>query len=310
MLKYDPRDIMFYHFKIPNNSLDWGLRALAGDDDVNNLGQYVKDNKVIDVFIEHGETTVESYYMPKFNQPAQIVELTENVEVVDLDEGHVDTTVVTKTHRKGKSIGLQKGRKMLAIEWLGQDGADGLGVDNEHDNDGDEELGVDNEQDNDGDEGLGVDNEHDNDVAEDGPEELVDEEHIVDELDVQMGGFRFTVDADAEDNVAEDDHVIRPTVNLKEDDLEGIDYDSLESDVGDDVVDSSRRKALRELKRKGKAGDDGLVVNHFFVGQEFCNREEAKIRIKAHAVVTRRQITIVKNENVRVRLSVMELYQI
>ena len=144
MLKYDPRDIMFYHFKIPNNSLDWGLRALAGDDDVNNLGQYVKDNKVIDVFIEHGETTVESYYMPKFNQPAQIVELTENVEVVDLDEGHVDTTLVTKTHRKGKSIGLQKGRKMLAIEWLGQD---------------------DNEQDNDGDEGLGDDNEHDNDCV-------------------------------------------------------------------------------------------------------------------------------------------------
>ena len=34
---------------------------------------------------------------------------------------------------------------------------------------------------------------------------------------------------------------------------------------------------------------------------EFCNREEAKNRIKAHAVETRRQITIVKNDNVRVR---------
>lgn len=75
MLKYNPREIMFYHFKIPNKTLDWRLRALASDDDVNNLSQYVKDNKVINVFIEHGETKVESYYMPKFSASVQIREL-------------------------------------------------------------------------------------------------------------------------------------------------------------------------------------------------------------------------------------------
>ena len=53
MLKYDPREIMYYHFKIPDKNLDWGgLRALACDDDIVKLAQYVKDNKVIEVYIE------------------------------------------------------------------------------------------------------------------------------------------------------------------------------------------------------------------------------------------------------------------
>ncbi|GKE15871.1 hypothetical protein Tco_1423448, partial [Tanacetum coccineum] len=46
MLKYDTRDIMYYHFKIPDKNLDWGLRALASDDDIVYLSKFVKDNKV------------------------------------------------------------------------------------------------------------------------------------------------------------------------------------------------------------------------------------------------------------------------
>ena len=42
-------------------------------------------------------------------------------------------------------------------------------------------------------------------------------------------------------------------------------------------------------------------MNNLFVGKEFENREEAKATIKAHAVETRRQISIAKNDNVRVR---------
>nr|GEU80810.1 EF-hand domain pair, mitogen-activated protein (MAP) kinase [Tanacetum cinerariifolium] len=75
----------YFGGKIPNKTLDWGLRALASDDDVVNLSQYVKDNKVIDAYIEHGKTTIESYYMPKFNESAQIRDLDDNNEVIDLD---------------------------------------------------------------------------------------------------------------------------------------------------------------------------------------------------------------------------------
>ncbi|GJT22930.1 hypothetical protein Tco_0892867, partial [Tanacetum coccineum] len=258
MLKYDPRDIMFYHFNIPNKTLDWGLRALASDDDVVNLSQYVKDNKVIDVYIEHGETTVESYYMPKFIESARIRE------------------------------------KRLAIEWLA-DGlpgeSSGLRENNVEFNDGAEGLSEDNMEFNDGAEGLGDEhgNEKGNDEGDvDDAEELVDEEHIIDQLDVNMEGFRFTVQSGDVDP-------LRPVVNLNEDDLEVIDYDSFKSDVGDDDVNTDRRKVLRELKRKGKANGDGNIVNFFYVGQEFPNREEVKNRIRAHALETRRQITIVKN---------------
>nr|GEV71900.1 hypothetical protein [Tanacetum cinerariifolium] len=279
-----------------------GLRALASDDDVVNLSQYVKDNKVIDVYIEHGETTVESYYMPKFIESAKIRELDDNNEVIDLDEENVDRTIVTKKQTNGKFLGLPKCRKRLAIEWLA-DGlpreSSGLGEDNDHVNDGADGLREDNVEFNDGAEGLGDEhgNEKGNDEGDvDHEEELVDKEHIIDQLDVNTEGFRFTVQSEDEGDV----DPLRQVVNLNEDDLEVIDYDSFESDVGDEDVNNDRRKVLRELKRKGKANGDGNIMNFFYVGQEFPNREEVKNRISAHALETRRWITIVKNDNVRI----------
>ena len=339
MLKYDPREIMYYHFKIPNKTLDWGLRALACDDDVNNLAQYVKDNKVIDVFIEHGETTVESYYMPKFGESVQIRELDENVNVVALDDEEVAGLVVTKPYKKGKSLGLPKCRKRVAIEWLTDEvneESSGIGHDtdevNEHINDGQDTsgVGVNTEQcDEQGDEQVHEqgdeyvneqgdeyvneqvnddldadmyddygDEEHDSDGHDrDGAEEIVDEEHIIDELDVSMEGFRFTVETE---NERENDPM-RPHLNINEDDLQVINYDSFDSDIDDDDIESGRKVALRKLKKKGASSGDGSIVNKLWIGREFANREEAKATIKAHAVETRRQISIVKNDHVRVR---------
>ena len=86
MLKYNPKQIMYYHFKLPRKSLDWGLRALASDEDIVNMIKYVGKHKVIEVFIEHNETTVDSYYMPTFRAGIEIRELQGNDEIVDLDE--------------------------------------------------------------------------------------------------------------------------------------------------------------------------------------------------------------------------------
>ncbi|GKC18998.1 hypothetical protein Tco_1021148 [Tanacetum coccineum] len=144
MLKYDPRDIMFYHFKIPNKTLDWRLRALTIDDDVINISQYVKDNKVIDVYIEHGETIVESYHMPNFNKSVQIRDLDDNNEVTDLDEGNVDRRVVTKKQKTNwrTMVEFNDGARRVR-----KDGAKGLGHDNMFE-DYDQEHG--NEKSNDG----------------------------------------------------------------------------------------------------------------------------------------------------------------
>nr|GEU42205.1 hypothetical protein [Tanacetum cinerariifolium] len=49
-----------------------------------------------------------------------------------------------------------------------------------------------------------------------------------------------------------------------------------------DLVDSKRRKMLRELRKKGKSIDKGMF--DFFVDQRFDNRELVKDRIRKHSV--------------------------
>ncbi|GKB16059.1 hypothetical protein Tco_0849982 [Tanacetum coccineum] len=74
---------------------------------------------------------------------------------------------------------------------------------------------------------------------------IIDEGHIIDEVEVNVKGFRFSVE---EDVVHEPLH---PKVNVKENGLEILDFDSIDSDVSDDS-NSARRAALRNLKKEGK----------------------------------------------------------
>lgn len=294
LLKYDPKQIMYYHFKLPRKSLDWGLRALASDDDIVNMINYVGKHKVIEVFIEHNETTFDSYYMPTFRSRIEIRELQGNDEIVDLDELDV----------QGKNV--PGCRKMLAIEWMNDETVDDVlghlseAVEDEHI--GDEGVNSDNS-----DEGVNSDNanEGDSDNADEGVNhenvdegvnDIIDEEHIVDEVEVNMTGFRLTVDG-----VESNAEPLHPEVNLTEDDIDVFDFDSYGSDVGSDS-DTGRKSELRKLKKQGKAAaHESRIVNFFYVGQEFVNKEEAKSRIKAHIVETRRNIQLKKNDGVRLR---------
>ncbi|CAI9292054.1 unnamed protein product [Lactuca saligna] len=45
-LGYSVPPVIYYHFRIPHEDLDFGLRALGNDNDVLNLPQYISDNKV------------------------------------------------------------------------------------------------------------------------------------------------------------------------------------------------------------------------------------------------------------------------
>ncbi|GJT18440.1 hypothetical protein Tco_0877146 [Tanacetum coccineum] len=191
--------------------------------------------------------------MPKFNKSVQIRDLDDNNKVIDLDEGNADRRVVIKKQTKGKFLGLHKCRKRLAIKWLthclpGE--SSGSEEDNDHVNDGAEGLGEDNVEFNDGAEGLRQDNVE----------------------------FKDGVEGLGHDNMFEDydqEHGNEKEVS---------DYDSFESDVGDDDINSDRRKVLRE--RKG---------------------EELKDKIRAHAVETRRHITIMKNDNVKVKAKCLSI---
>nr|KAJ0197034.1 hypothetical protein LSAT_V11C700387090 [Lactuca sativa] len=44
-LGYSVPPVIYYHFRIPHEDLDFGLRVLGNDNDVLNLAQYIGDNK-------------------------------------------------------------------------------------------------------------------------------------------------------------------------------------------------------------------------------------------------------------------------
>ncbi|GJZ27143.1 hypothetical protein Tco_0571396 [Tanacetum coccineum] len=52
---------MYYHFKIPNSNLDYGLQALGNDADVINLVRYIDKYRLIEVYIEHEYTILDTY---------------------------------------------------------------------------------------------------------------------------------------------------------------------------------------------------------------------------------------------------------
>ncbi|GKB85586.1 hypothetical protein Tco_0957858 [Tanacetum coccineum] len=53
---------MYYHYKIPNNNLDYGLQALGNNVDVMNLVRYIDKYRLIEVFIEQEYTVLETYF--------------------------------------------------------------------------------------------------------------------------------------------------------------------------------------------------------------------------------------------------------
>ncbi|GJS02162.1 hypothetical protein Tco_0318670 [Tanacetum coccineum] len=67
------------------------------------------------------------------------------------------------------------------------------------------------------------------------------------------------------------DH-IQPHVNVTEDDLEVLDFNSLESDQ-EDVPENARSRGLRKLIKKHMSYG---IRNNFYIGKEFANRDLAK----------------------------------
>ncbi|GJU77387.1 FAR1-related sequence 10 [Tanacetum coccineum] len=91
---------------------------------------------------------------------------------------------------------------------------------------------------------------------------FIDEEHLVNEVEVNMNSFKFQIDGEDDTEFIDP---IQPHVNVIEDDLEVLDFDSLES-------------------------------------KEFPNRDLAKKRIRSYAVETRRNLDFKRNDKRRIRV--------
>nr|GFA80577.1 transposase, mutator type [Tanacetum cinerariifolium] len=120
-----------------------------------------------------------------------------------------------------------------------------------------------------------------------------DDEHIVEEVHVNMNNFKFTTDLKHDTSIGD--------VDVQDDDLDVIYYDSFPSDL-DDGIDSERRMQLRELRRTDKQKNKGPNKYYFYLGHQFASKEIMKGRVKKHSFETRRQLILVKNDNKRVRV--------
>ncbi|GJQ95780.1 hypothetical protein Tco_0006919 [Tanacetum coccineum] len=59
-LVYGVADLMYYYFLRPRLGLDYGLHPFNVDANVLEMPKYVKDNKIILVYVEHGSSNVDS----------------------------------------------------------------------------------------------------------------------------------------------------------------------------------------------------------------------------------------------------------
>lgn len=128
----------------------------------------------------------------------------------------------------------------------------------------------------------------------------VDSDYMVDEVDeveedaVDMSNFKSTVDWEAEwvgtENIVENDNVDS-----------GLAMEFDEFDTGSDSEFERPRKRKLKALRKQQPLPQGSKST-FYVGQEFGNKKEIKSAITLHFIETRRDLLIVKNDKVRVRV--------
>ncbi|GJR59125.1 mutator type transposase [Tanacetum coccineum] len=256
-LGYGVEDLMYCHFLIPSLGLDYGRHSLNVDADVLEMSKYVKDYKIILVYIEHGSSNVDTSMFDSSldvnrnvkkewekvsSKSSSIVE--SDVDPFDgLDEILGDYAnigkQITEDESTWKQMLVHVGTSSIADDFsFGkfkevEVEADTSSKEEESDTERNDTSGSDSED-------LDYDPKHD-DVFD-------DDEHIVEEVHVNMNNFSFTTDPKHDTSIG--------VVDVQEDDLDVIDYDSFGSDL-DDEIDSERRIQLRESRRIGKQKNKG-----------------------------------------------------
>ncbi|GJU16710.1 hypothetical protein Tco_1144676 [Tanacetum coccineum] len=226
-LGYGVDDLMYCHFLIPSLGLDYGLHSLNVDADVLEMSKYVKDYKIILVYVKHGSSNVDTSMFdsnPDVNRNVKkepiVVE-----SAVDPFDG-LDEILGTSSTTDDFSFEKFKEVEVEADTELKEE---------ESDTEGNDTSGSDLKD-------LDYDPKH---------YYVFDDENIVEEVHVNINNFSFTVDPKHDTSIG--------AVDVQEDDLNVIDYDSFGSDL-DDEIDSERRIQLRELRRLIKQKNKDHVI--------------------------------------------------
>nr|GEU99754.1 hypothetical protein [Tanacetum cinerariifolium] len=310
-LGYGLADLMYYHFLILRLGLDYGLHHLNVDADVLEMAKYVKDYKIILVYVEHGSSifftpkkrvliAVDNYLRKGPTEIDSSPDVNRDLAPMYLDEilGDYANTrkQITRNEITGKQMAVHVGNSstvddVLDLEMLFETEGVGLvGMFKEVEVDADNES--EEESDTEGDYTSGSDSE-DLDYDPKHDEVFDDDEHIVEDVHVSMNNFCFTADLKHDISIG--------VVDVQEDDLDVIDYDLFGSNL-DDGIDSERRIQIRELRRICKHKNKCPNKYYFYLGHQFASKERVTRRVRMHSVKTKRKLIMVKYNKERVRV--------
>ncbi|KAJ9568363.1 hypothetical protein OSB04_004329 [Centaurea solstitialis] len=289
----------YYHFLVPGKDLDNGLHALGSDMDILEFLKFVPKYKVFEIYTEHWVSKLNTY-----NRSPGV----SNVVIEQLpDEGQPELGTIKR---------VSKTSKKLLLEWnVGDSGVDvDAGKEALHtdelptgvDFDAGKEplvedefpIGVDNSMLDDFDpfwgEGENVDGEANGNNSD--PDFEVELHNLVDEVAVDMDTFHTNTDLDVE--WMEKNGMATEIPNV-DGDADTVYMDGLESNTDDEDLEAERKSLLRKLRREKVAVEEDTVS--FDVGKVFGSKKEIKRLIDLHAIQSRRQIHLIRNDTHRVR---------
>ncbi|GKC84923.1 hypothetical protein Tco_1140640 [Tanacetum coccineum] len=95
-------ELLFYNYLRPLTSIDEGLYALACEEDVHCLATIVRSFKLIEVYIEHGVTAVDSYNRPPPRFRATIEDITDEPSSIATIEHRSEKMLLLTCHDSGE----------------------------------------------------------------------------------------------------------------------------------------------------------------------------------------------------------------
>ncbi|KAJ0584683.1 putative transposase, MuDR, plant [Helianthus annuus] len=134
---------------------------------------------------------------------------------------------------------------------------------------------------------------------------VVDNDYEVEETEVDMRDFNVFVDEDEEyvgnRNSGIDD--VRNEVDYENEIDDNLSYESFDSLTDESMEDFETRRSqkLREIRNKQK-GKSRMHEARFYLGQQFGSTKEVKEQVRRHAVLTKRELSFLRNDKARIRV--------
>ncbi|KAK1428310.1 hypothetical protein QVD17_17142 [Tagetes erecta] len=324
-----------YHYLVPNEGLDFRLRALGNDADVIRFSKYVGECKLFNVYTEHGKTNLHTYFCSPSKVRLEVIDNNGEVDVLDTGK-KVCSKLLLCWAETGSSSGsgycneANIDKQMGNIEpepsivyqptfepttYVPELNYDELETFDPFEGNIEEHMGEEQEDEEEEDE------EGDEETIEEGDEETSEEggdeisEEGVEEISEQRrhkkvskeGDVDYIVDEENKmDDVAVDMTDFRLNVDgdVVEDEVLGdaFDVEMMDNELfdsageSDDNETSVRKRKLRAIRQQNHKSDG------FYVGQVFENKQAVKKMLTSNIVSTRRNIKTIKDDKGRLQV--------